>query len=149
MTVTAVNRLLDRNMSQPQLLGRARYARIVKSAITRYDKVLYALHAWVVMGNHVHLLIEPRAEIGVIGRTLMDETEERARTTFWARESYEQAVGGDMAELVHWIENHPVRAGLVARPEQWEWSSARAEPTRKPMGVWRGKSVSAKSPAAA
>jgi REP element-mobilizing transposase RayT len=148
MTVTAVDRLLDRNMSQPELLGQTRYASIVKRAITRHDGKLYSLHAWVVMPNHVHLLIEPRTDVGAIGRLLMDETEEEAQAGMWVRESYERSVDGAIAELVHSIENHPVKARLVARPEQWEWSSARAEPKRKPMGNWSGRRL-ANSPAAA
>jgi putative transposase len=141
MTVTALDRLLDRDMAEPHLLGPANYAGIVKRAIMRHDRKLYTLHAWVVMRNHVHLLIEPMVEVGEIGRAIMDETEELARTQFWVRESYEQAVGGDIAPIVYWIENHPVRASLVARPEQWEWSSARTEPTRKPVSISRGKKL--------
>jgi putative transposase len=146
MTVTAVDRLLDRNMGQPELLGQTHYASIVKRAITRHDGKLYSLDAWVVMPNHVHLLIEPLADVGAIGRLLMDETEEEAQAGMWVRESYERSVDGAIAELVHSIENHPVKARLVARPEQWEWSSACAEPKRK--GNWSGRRV-AKTPAAA
>lgn len=130
-SVAAVDRLLDRAPGEPQLLAQPRYARIVKRSLARYDGELYRLSAWVVMHNHVHLLIEPKAGISYIARTIMDETDDLAGTAMWARESYERVVSGESAETTHWIERHPVRAGLVSRPEEWEWSSAHAEPARK------------------
>ena len=27
--------------------------------------------------------------------------------------------------IIHYIEDNPVKAGLVERPEEWQWSSAR------------------------
>jgi putative transposase len=129
-SVAAIDRLLDKAPGE-QLLAQPRYARIVKRTLLRYDGELYRLDAWVVMHNHLHLLIDPKAGISFIARTIMDETDAQARTTLWARESYERVVSGDTAETCHWIENHPVRAGLVSRPEEWEWSSAHAEPARK------------------
>jgi putative transposase len=130
-TVAAVDRLLDRAPGEPLLLAQPRYARIVKRVLARYDGELYQLHAWVVMHNHIHLLIEPTAGISLIARTLMDETEDLMHLPLWVRESYERIVTVDVAETAHWIESHPVRAGLVARPEEFEWSSAHSEPTRK------------------
>jgi putative transposase len=130
-TVSAVDRLLDRAQGHPLLLCQPRYARIVKRAVQRYDGELYGLAAWVVMHNHIHLLIEPKAGISLIVRTIMDETEDAAHTTIWVRESYERVVTSDAAEMAYWIESNPVRTGLVARPEEFEWSSAHAEPTRK------------------
>jgi REP element-mobilizing transposase RayT len=83
------------------------------------------------MHNHIHLLIEPKAGISHIARTIMDETDTLARTALWARESYERVVTSDAAEMAHWIESNPVRTGLVSRPEEFEWSSAHAEPSKK------------------
>jgi putative transposase len=130
-TVSAVDRLLDRARGEPLLLAQPRYARIVKRALLRYDGELYRLNAWVMMHNHIHLLIEPMTGISYIARTIMDETDHSAHTTLWARESYERVVTADGAETAHWIESHPVRAGLVSRPEEFEWSSAHSEPGRK------------------
>jgi REP element-mobilizing transposase RayT len=130
-TVSALDRLLDRAPGEPLLLAQPRYARIVKRVLSRYDGELYRLDAWVVMHNHIHLLIEPAAGLSLIARTVMDETEDLAHTTLWVRESYERIVKEDAAETAHWIESNPVRAGLVARPEEFEWSSAHSELTRK------------------
>jgi REP element-mobilizing transposase RayT len=113
------------------MLAQARYARIVKRTLQRYDGELYSLDSWVIMHNHIHLLIEPKAGISHIARTIMDETEGLAHASFWVRESYERVVTTDAAETAHWIESNPVRSGLVARPEEFEWSSAHSEPSRK------------------
>jgi len=85
-------------------------------------------------------LIEPKAGISYITRTIMDETDHLARTTLWARESYERIVSSDAAETAYWIESHPVRAGLVSRPEEWQWSSAHSD---LPSVRRRGKSAAA------
>ena len=130
-TISAVDRLLDRAQGEPLLLAQARYARIVKRTLQRYDGELYSLDAWVIMHNHIHLLIEPKAGISHIARTIMDETEDLAHASLWVRESYERMVTTDAPETAHWIESNPVRSGLVARPEEFEWSSARSEPSRK------------------
>ena len=37
----------------------------------------------------------------------------------WARDEAE------MYRIIEYIENNPVKAGLVERPEDWYWSSAR------------------------
>lgn len=129
-TVAAVDRMLDHAPGEPQLLSQPFYAEIVKRTLLQYNHELYRLHAWVIMHNHIHLLIEPKAGISYIARTIMDETDDLARRALWVRESYERHIS-DSAEITHWIENHPVRAGLVSRPEEWEWSSAHTEPTRK------------------
>jgi REP element-mobilizing transposase RayT len=152
-TTAAVERLLDRETGDPQLLAQARYARIVRRAIARYDGDLYQLKAWVVLHNHVHLLIEPLARISLITCTIMDETEEAACTELWARESYEHVVNGEVGELSHWIESHPVRSGLVSRPEEWEWSSARSSEEVRRVAPLRKQRVAVrrarKAPAAA
>jgi putative transposase len=130
-TIAAVDRLLDRAQGEPMLLAQPRYARIVKRTLQRYDGELYRLDAWVVMHNHIHLLIEPKAGISHIARTIMDETDHLSHTPLWVRESYERVVTTDAAETAHWIKTNPVRSGNVSRPEAFEWSSAHSEPSRK------------------
>jgi putative transposase len=127
-SIAAVDRLLDRAPGDPQALADPRLATIVKETLLRYHGELYSLHSWVIMHNHIHLLLEPKAGIGYIARTIMNETDDLAGMILWARESYERTVPADSAEIAYKIENHPVRAGLVSRPEQWEWSSAHSEP---------------------
>jgi REP element-mobilizing transposase RayT len=47
---------------------------------------------------------------------------------FWQDESYDHLVRHDdeLLRLIDYIENNPVKAGLIARREDWKWSSANA-----------------------
>jgi putative transposase len=46
---------------------------------------------------------------------------------------------------IRYVENNPVAAGLVARAEDWRWSSARAHVSRRPDALtdidWYGDTV--------
>jgi len=45
---------------------------------------------------------------------------------FWQDESYDHLVRSDaeLERIREYIESNPVKAGLVAAPESWQWSSA-------------------------
>jgi hypothetical protein len=45
---------------------------------------------------------------------------------FWQDESYDHVVRNDeeLFRIIDYVENNPVKAGLVARREDWRWSSA-------------------------
>ncbi len=89
--------------------------------------------AFVVMSNHVHLLIETVKPLEKITRLLKGYTARRtnqylARTgqAFWQDESFDHWVrnSAELERIIHYIENNPVTAGLVNHAEDWAWSSA-------------------------
>ena len=94
---------------------------------------LYELYAWVVMVNHVHILLRPLVPLR---KALMNIKSASARAAnailhrtgepFWQGESYDHWVRNskERASVIRYIESNPVKAGLVAEPEQWLWSSA-------------------------
>ena len=106
------------------------------------DRHGFKLHAWVIMPEHVHLLIRPSVEIGVskILSGLKRPVATRAMrywrkqnmdapSSFWlpggghdrnifSRDEFEEKI-----KYTHW---NPVKRGLVRRPEDWAWSSFRA-----------------------
>ncbi len=93
----------------------------------------YALHAFVVMPNHVHLLVTPAIALPALTRSLKSITAKRANsllnrtgTPFWQEESYDLFVRGrrEFEKIRFYIENNPVRAGLVMQPDPYRWSSA-------------------------
>jgi len=97
------------------------------------DLQLYRRLAWVVMTNHVHLLIEPLAPLARITKTLKGFTARkcnlllgRRNVPFWQEESYDHWARneGEVQRITAYIEGNPVTAGLVAKPEDWRWSSA-------------------------
>ena len=93
----------------------------------------YSLRAYVLMANHVHLLIQPRAHLAAIMKGIKGVTARNAnrilgRTgkVFWQDESFDHWARDDAEErrILRYIESNPVKAGLVARAEDWPWSSA-------------------------
>jgi len=95
---------------------------------------LYDLTAWVVMANHVHVLLRP---VVPLRKALMNTKSASARAAnailgrtgepFWQDESWDRWMRSDRerAGVIRYIEQNPVSAGLVAAPEDWPWSSAR------------------------
>lgn len=94
-----------------------------------------AIWAWCLMPNHVHLILVPAHADGL--RAAMAGTHWRYTRAVNGREGWQghlwqERFGSftmDEAYLLacaRYVELNPVRAGLVARPEQWMWSSARA-----------------------
>jgi putative transposase len=97
------------------------------------QKQLYELPAWVVMPNHVHLLMLPlvglpRITHWIKGRTAREANLLLGRTgePFWQDESYDHWVRNEneFNRIVAYIEANPVSTQLAARPEDWPWSSA-------------------------
>jgi REP element-mobilizing transposase RayT len=113
----------------------SRIADAVARAVLRGDEErhFYELYAWVVMPNHVHLLILPRSPVASIMRWLKGSTARSANLIlgrtgqrFWQEESYDHYLRrSDQVNLtISYIERNPVSAGLVRSVEDWRWSSA-------------------------
>jgi REP element-mobilizing transposase RayT len=116
-------------------LSDTRVARQIVEAIRTGEsrKEFYELQAWVVMPNHVHMLILPHVALSQIthwikGRTAREANLLLGRTgePFWQDESHDHWVRNEREfhRIVAYIEENPVSAGLAARPEDWPWSSA-------------------------
>jgi len=93
----------------------------------------YELFAWVVMPNHVHVVLRPSHDFSKIMRWLKwttarrcNEALGRAGIPFWQDESYDHWIRDrhEFHSAVNYVEQNPVRAGLVERAEDWVWSSA-------------------------
>ena len=132
----AMDRLLDAARSGPVYLRQPEIAKIVEQALwegqLRFHR--YALHAFVIMPNHVHLMVESRVPAARWLRSLKGFTGHEAnrllglRGPFWQDESYDHLVRNDVEfdRVRRYIENNPVAAGLVHTPEEFHWSSASA-----------------------
>jgi REP element-mobilizing transposase RayT len=116
-------------------LSDTRIARQVVEAIRsgQSQKRFYELHAWVVMPNHVHLLILPQVSLPQITHWIKGRTAResnlllgRGGEPFWQHESYDHWVRNEreLQRIGAYIEENPVAAGLAATPEDWPWSSA-------------------------
>jgi putative transposase len=138
-----LDKILDKAESGPLWLKNERIAAIVESALLQRYCELYTLWAYVVMANHVHALLQPKPiaegpEVTYIplkditkrlkGYTALEANRLLSRTgqTFWQQESFDHWARdeGEFYRIIAYIENNPVKAGLVSRSEEWRWSSA-------------------------
>ncbi|MGC9950334.1 MAG: transposase [Bryobacteraceae bacterium] len=94
---------------------------------------MYSLIAFVVMPNHVHILIDPRAPAPKITQYLKgvsarraNEILQRTGQAFWQNESYDHWVRSpqEREKIVRYIEQNPVSANLTSEPESFRFSSA-------------------------
>jgi REP element-mobilizing transposase RayT len=132
-----MDRLLDRASSGPLYLRHTEIAEMVVEALHDGNRRLrrYELHAFVVMANHVHLLVTPKVVATLWLAPLKGFTAHRANEmlgnrgrAFWQDESYDHLVrsAAEFERIRAYIEGNPVSAGLVAEAEQYPWSSAKS-----------------------
>ena len=110
----------------------AAYTHEMRLTCRHYDVEIWA---WCLMPNHTHLIMVPPSE-DALSRAIAEAHQRYARdineregwtghlwqgrfSSFVMDERYLRAA-------VRYVEMNPVRAGLVERPQDWKWSSARA-----------------------
>jgi putative transposase len=94
----------------------------------------FELHEFVVMSEHIHLLITPAAQHSLEkctqfikgGFSFRAKKELGFNHEVWMPGSNEHRVkdGRDYAEHVRYIRENPVKAGLVTSPQEFRFSSA-------------------------
>jgi putative DNA methylase len=129
-----MDRYLDTARQGPMFLRRPEVAALVVNALRRGVELgYYDLRAFVIMGNHFHVLLRPRQQVSRLlqwlkGSTARGANQVLARTgqPFWCRESYDHWVREErqLERIAAYIENNPVQAGLAPDPSQYRWSSA-------------------------
>jgi REP element-mobilizing transposase RayT len=131
----AADQHLDAARSGPLWLRIPEIAGYVEDALIRGVELgHYTMHAYVVMANHVHVLLEPRLPLARITRGVKGASARDANATlgrvgkpFWQDESFDHWIRSpaQFERICSYIQQNPVKAGLAARPEDWPWSSAR------------------------
>lgn len=127
------------NNHAPCFLAEADYRRYLENLENALVQNQCALHAYVLMTNHVHLLITPETEDG-ISHTMQDtgrkfvqyfNRKHRRSGTLWEGRYKASLVDSDayLLTCMRYIELNPVRAGMVDHPGQYRWSSYSANAT--------------------
>jgi len=117
------------------LLGREDIAGIVRDVVHHFDGERYWLGPWVIMPNHVHVLIRPMRGygLGAILHSWKSFSAKRIRSviggsgSIWQREYFDRFVRDrtHFEIAVGYVHQNPVAAGLVERAEDWRFSSVR------------------------
>lgn len=124
------------------------YRQCLAEACTRYS---VDLHAYVLMTNHTHLLMTPARADGIswvmqsLGRRYVQYINKTYRRTgtLWESRHKASLVSADdyLLACYRYIELNPVRAGMVAHPGDYHWSSYRANAYGKSTRLLTGHSV--------
>ena len=126
------------------------YLDCLRDACRRYH---VAAHAYVLMTNHVHLLMTPSDGDGIsrvmqsVGRRYVQyiNFEYRRSGTLWEGRHKASLVDAEnyLLTCMRYIELNPVRANMISHPADYRWSSYRANaqgehsPLLEPHPVYR------------
>jgi REP-associated tyrosine transposase len=106
------------------------YLDAIEKAIEKYP---VDIHAYVLMTNHVHLLLTPHKEIALsrfiqaVGRRYVRYVNGvyKRSGTLWEGRYKSAIIDTDeyLLKCYRYVEMNPVRAGMVERPNEYQWSS--------------------------
>jgi putative transposase len=130
---TKLEEYLDRGLGGCPLREPA-IAELAENALRFFDGQRYQLQAWVIMPNHIHVLVD-------IWETPLDKIDKswkqfialRANRLlgqagkFWEREYWDTLIEDEehRRKATRYIEANPVKALFVREARDWRWSSAR------------------------
>lgn len=111
-----------------------RIAEVVEENLHRFDGVRYKLFSWVIMPNHVHILLRPMENtlLSDIMHSMKSYTANRANKVlnrtgkFWSAEYFDRYMRDydHFEKTVAYIHGNPVKAGLCEKASDWRFSSA-------------------------
>jgi putative DNA methylase len=109
-------------------------AEIVRAALLYHNGSKYDLVVWVIMPNHVHLLLVPAAGVHLpeILHSIKSFTAQQANKllnrsgSFWQRESFDRYIRNErhFRNVIKYIEENPVKARLCKTAGKWRYGSA-------------------------
>jgi putative transposase len=115
-------------------LSNPRVAEMVEAAFLHFDGERYRLLAWTIMPNHVHLLVQaiPGFALVSIVHSWKSYTAKKANQLlnrigdFWQPDYFDRFIRDavHLAAAQAYIDENPVKAGLVASAVDWRFGSA-------------------------
>jgi REP element-mobilizing transposase RayT len=129
-----IERYLDQGHGECHL-RRPDVAELVARSLLHFEGERYLLSDWVVMPNHVHVVVWPMPNhtLSNLLKSWKQYTSVRAKRIigmgqgeFWQTESYDHWIRDDAekARICRYVQFNPVSARLCSQPEDWHWSSA-------------------------
>ena len=123
------------------LLNRPKVAPLVRDALRYFDSDRYHLHGWVIMPNHVHVLVTLRGDNTLSGvvHSWKSYAAQQANQllgrdgAFWYVDYFDRFMRDEehfaaTLDYIHW---NPVKAGLCAEPGDWQWTSYHEQPPQQ------------------
>jgi len=150
------------NDRRPCFLDDGDRASYVATLLRVSERAHCDVHAYVLMTNHVHLLVTaretsaPARMMQALGRIYVQHFNQRyERTgTLWEGRYRSSLIDSDQYffRCSRYIETNPIRAGLATSPEEYRWSSFRSNAEgwpdalvrRHPLYLALGRSASAR-----
>ena len=128
----AIERALDIGTGE-KFLRDPRIARLVASALMKFDGQRYELITWVIMPNHVHLLLKVMSgySLSSVIHSIKSYTSIEAnkillrKGRFWSPDYFDRFIRDrvHLNRVKKYIEENPVKAGLCRNESDWPWSS--------------------------
>jgi REP element-mobilizing transposase RayT len=115
-------------------LQRQDVADLVEKILLEADGSDYRMQAWVVMSNHVHLVVDVGdAPLGKLISGWKGKSSRLANVLllrngqFWQEDYYDTLIRDEahLKRAIRYTERNPVKAFLTKGPREWSWSSAR------------------------
>ena len=124
---------LDKNLNEPHWLKNEAIATLVMDSLFFNDNKLYILSAACIMSNHAHILIrllQGAPPLNVILQNHKKFTAVQSNKLlhrsgpFWAEESFDTIIRDNthFYNVVHYIIQNAVKAGLVNNWCDWKWN---------------------------
>jgi putative transposase len=118
-----------------KLFGRDPWARLVIDTFYHYRGSAYLLHEFIVMPDHIHVLLTPRTSLEKAVQFIKGGFSYRARKELgsnmevWQKGFSDHRIrdAGDYLRHTAYIRENPVRKHLCERVEEFAYSSARAD----------------------
>jgi REP element-mobilizing transposase RayT len=108
-------------------LAREGVAALTTETLQYFDDSRYSLHAWCVMPNHVHVVVQPLDdhELPKIVKSWRSYIAREANRMlfrsgeFWQPEYYDHLIrnDADLAQTMRYVQENPMKAGL----RKWNW----------------------------
>jgi len=124
------------NNREPCFINEQDYRRYLEDLTASAEKYQCQIHAYILMTNHVHLLVSPDVEHAIsqmmqaLGRRYVYYVNKRyGRTgTLWEGRYKASLIDSEryLLTCMRYIELNPVRAEMVDHPGEYQWSSYHA-----------------------
>lgn len=131
--LVAYEKFLDSGCGACNLI-RDDIAQIIQESLLFLHKKSLFLHAWVIMPNHIHLLLEIFEDYSLPNEmrrfksftALSSNKKLRTKGQFWMKDYFDRSIRNEehLRKVIQYIEYNPVKAGLCIDVSAWKFSSA-------------------------